>query len=364
MDKLKIALVGAGNRASGTYAPIIATMDDDLEFVAVCDVVEEKAKNLGEKHALPYFTNVEEMAEKTKPDIAAVVITPSRNHEAGIPLSKMGVSYCTETPIDTNLWWADEMIRVAKETNTKLEVCENYYRVPNERIKREMILAGVFGKILSAYNDFRGHGYHGVGLIRSYIGFDVAAVRVIGMTKNFQVQEHLFRAPDNRRSDENWQHGVIEFENGSVGVFNFSSLSYGSPLRRYNTSKFFGERGICVGDEPAILNDEADQRRPITVERRMTKAKDGTEVLDCLVADTTPEVVWKNPLSKYPLRDLSVASEIISIANAVRNDTEPEYGALNGRIDREVDLAIFQSAGNNNQPVELPLPVERPEGVE
>ena len=40
MDKLKIALVGAGNRASGTYAPIIATLDDDLEFVAVCDVVE------------------------------------------------------------------------------------------------------------------------------------------------------------------------------------------------------------------------------------------------------------------------------------------------------------------------------------
>jgi len=366
MDKLKIALVGAGNRASGTYAPIITTMTDDLELVAICDVAEEKAKERGEQYNVPYFTNVEEMAEKTKPDIAAVVITPSRNHEAGIPLSKMGVSYCTETPIDTNLWWADEMIRVAKETNTKLEVCENYYRFPGERIKREMILAGVFGKVLTAYNDFRGHGYHGVGLIRSYIGLDVSAVRVIGMTKNFKVQEHLFRAGQPSRSDENWQHGIIEFENGSVGIFNFTSLSYGSPMRWYNTSKFYAERGMCVREEAAILNDTADGKRPINVERRTTKAQDGKEVLDCFVADTTPEVVWKNPLSKYPLNDgqLSVASEVMSIANAVRNDTEPEYGALNGRIDREVDLAIFKSAGNNNQPVELPLPVEKPEGVE
>jgi predicted dehydrogenase len=373
MDKLKIALVGAGNRASGTYAPIIATLDDDLEFVAVCDVVAEKAEAVGQKYNIPAFTDVVEMVEKTKPDIAAVVITPSRNHEAGIPLSERGVSYCTETPIDTDLGWTDKMITTAKEHNTKLEVCENYYRVPGERIKRALILEGVFGKILTAYNDFNGHGYHGVGLIRSYIGFDVEAVRVIGMTKNFKVQEHLFRRGEPVRSDENWQHGLIEFENGSVGVFNFSSLSYGSPLRWYNTSKFYGERGMCVGDgqrswtgkeQIAILNKEANARLPIVVERRTTKAKNGADVLDALIARTDPdtglEVAWKNPLSHYPLSDgqLCVASEIMSVANAVRNNTEPEYGALNGRIDREIDIAIFQSAGKNNQPVELPLPVE------
>jgi predicted dehydrogenase len=374
MDKLKIALVGAGNRASGTYAPTIATLDDDLEFVAVCDVVAEKAEAVSAKYNIPAFTDVAEMAEKTKPDIAAVVITPSRNHEAGIPLSEHGVSYCTETPIDTDLGWADKMIATAKENNTKLEVCENYYRVPGERIKRALILEGVFGKILTAYNDFNGHGYHGVGLIRSYIGFEVEAVRVIGMTKNFTVQEHLFRRGQPVRSDENWQHGLIEFENGSVGVFNFSSLSYGSPLRWYNTSKFYGERGMCVGDgqrgwtgneKIAILNDEANARLPIVVERRTTQAKNGMEVLDALIARTDPdtglEVVWENPLSHYPFSDgqLSVASEIMSIANAARNDTEPEYGALNGRKDREIDLAIFESARNNNQPVELPLPVEQ-----
>jgi hypothetical protein len=81
----------------------------------------------------------------------------------------------------------------------------------------------------------------------------------------------------------------------------------------------------------------------------------GREVLDAYVADTTPEITWKNPLSEYPLSDgeLIVACEILSIARAVSEDIEPEYGAHNGRIDREVDLAMSFSWSHNNESVEL-----------
>ena len=371
MDRLRIALVGAGRRGSGTYLPIIAAMDDDLELVAVCDADVEKAEQHATTYGVQHFTDVTAMVEATRPDIAAVVVNPNRNHEAGIPLSQMGVSYCTETPIDTGLGWADRMIAAAKENNTKLEVCENYYRVPGERIKRALILEGVFGQVLAAYNDFDGHGYHGVSLIRSYIGFDVKITRVIGMRKSFSVQEHSFRGES--RNTEDWQHGLIEFENGSVGIFNFSGLSYGSPLRWYNTSKFYAERGMCVGsgerghtgrEQIAVLNKEADAPLPITVERRTTETKDGVEVLDALIARTEPdtglEVVWENPLRKYPFNDgqLSVASELLSIADAHRDGKEPEYGALNGRIDQEVALAMAKSWSSDSAPVELPMPVE------
>ncbi len=372
MDKLKIALVGAGNRGSGVYLPIIAKMDDDVQLVAICDENKERAEQQANKYNVPYFTDVMDMVESTKPDVAAVVINPNRNHEAGIPLSQMGVSYCTETPIDTDLYWADKMIEAAKENKTKLEVCENYYRVPGERIKRALILEGVFGKVLSAYNDFNGHGYHGVSLIRSYIGFDVKITRVIGIHKDFEVQQHQYRGGTYNRED--WQHAILEFENGSVGIFNFSGLSYGSPLRWHNTSKFYAERGMCIGDgqrsytykdQIAILNKEANARLPIVVEKRTTKAKDGQETLDVLIARTEPdtglEVIWKNPLSKYSFSDgqLSVASEIMSIVEAHKNNTEPEYGAINGRIDQEVSIAMARSWSSGNIPIELPLPIEK-----
>lgn len=354
MDRLRIALVGVGNRGRGTYLPIIQTMKDDLELVAVCDEREELVAEVGEEAGVPAFTNVAEMVLGAKPDLAAVVITPSNNHQAGVPLSELGVSYVTETPLDTSLDRCDEMIAAAEQFGTKIEVAENYYRVPSERIKRAMILEGVFGEIHTAYNDFRGHGYHGVGLIRSYIGLDVGVTRAFGFTRKRDVREHTYRG--NTPTSEQWQHGVIEFENDSMGVFNFSSLSYGSPLRRYNTSKFFGERGLCISEDAAILDDAAEETRPITVERR-THTVDGREVLAALVADTPTPVTWENPLRNYPLSDgqISVASELLSITDAVRNDTDPEYGYANGRLDREVDLAISRSWSNGGVAVDLPL---------
>ena len=359
MDRLKIAHIGTGRRGAGTYLPLISKLTDDLELVAVCDPREENVTEQGEKYNVPAYTNTEQMLETVKPDICAIVITPSNNHIPGLLCSEHGISYCTETPIDTDLGWADKMIASAQANGIKLEVNENYYRVPSERIKREMILAGVFGKVNAAYNDFRGHGYHGIGLIRSYVGFDNEPVQVYGFRKGYNVQEHVWRKGQPSRDTEDWQHAVIEFADGAVGIFNFSGLSYGSPLRGFNGSKFYAERGMCFRDEAVILNEAADAQRAVNISRR-TNTVDGYETLAALVADTDPEVVWENSLQNYPLSDgeITVASELMSLVNAVRNDTEPEYGAYNGRKDREIDVAMARSWANNGAPVTFPFEYE------
>lgn len=356
MDKLKIAHIGTGNRGTNTYLPLISKLSDDMELVAVCDVHEGRVTEQGEKYSVPAFTDTAEMLEKVKPDICSIVITPSNNHIPGNICSEHRVSYCTETPINTDLSRADTMIEIAKEHGTKLEVNENYYRRPSERIKRQMILEGIFGKVNVAHNDFRGHGYHGIGLIRSYVGFDNEPVKIYGFSNRFKVQEHEWRKGQPRRKNEDWQHAVIEFADGAVGIFNFSSLSYGSPLRGFNGTKFYAERGMCFRDDAVILNDDADEQRPVTITRK-TNNLDGYETLAALITDTNPEVVWENPLHYYPLSDgeITVASELMSLVNAVRNDTEPEYGAYNGRKDREIDVAMGRSIKNNGAAVDFPL---------
>ena len=356
MDKLKIAHIGTGNRGSNTYLPLISKLKEDLELVAVCDVHEGRVKAQGEQYQVPAYTDTAQMLEKEKPDICSIVITPGQTHIPGVLCSQHGVSYCTETPINSDLKLADQMIDAAKEHGTKLEVNENYYRRPSERIKRAMILEGIFGKVNAAYNDFRGHGYHGIGLLRSYVGFDNEPVQVYGFRKDFKVQDHVWRKGQPRRKNEDWQHSVIEFADGAVGIFNFTSLSYGSPLRGFNGTKFYAERGMCFRDEAVILNEDADEQRTINITRK-TNNVHGYETLAALTADTHPEVVWENPLQNYPLSDgeITVASELMSLANAVRNDTEPEYGAYNGRKDREIDLAMARSWSNNGAPVTFPL---------
>jgi hypothetical protein len=44
----------------------------------------------------------------------------------------------------------------------------------------------------------------------------------------------------------------------------------------------------------------------------------------------------------------------MSLVDAVQNNTEPTYGALQGRLDQELIIAIRQSSASG-QPVTLPL---------
>ena len=223
--------------------------------------------------------------------------------------------------------------------------------MPSERIKRELILQGVFGKIWRGHNNSRTHNYHAVSLVRSYIGFDVPITKVIGVQGACPVAPHEYRG--STADTENTRHAVLFFDNGALGFSHFTNLTFGSPLRGVNSTEFYGEKGMAVGEQLFVLKDEKTSQ-PIHI-RRATCNVDGVEVLDKLVADTAPEIVWDNPFSNYPMSDgqVTIASELTSIMQAVREDTDPEYGAINGRIDRQIDLAIGESHKNGSAPVEI-----------
>ncbi len=74
----KVAVVGCG-RISGHHCRSIASVKG-MEIIAVCDLIEEKAKEYGEEFNIPYYTNYSEMF-KALPEIDIVVVaTPSGMH--------------------------------------------------------------------------------------------------------------------------------------------------------------------------------------------------------------------------------------------------------------------------------------------
>ena len=290
------------------------------------------------------------MLDKEKPDFVAIVINPGQTHIVAEAVLERGISMITETPVASTLEDADMLIALAEDNDARIEVAENLYRVPSERIKRQLILNGVFGKIWRGHNNSRTHNYHAVSLVRSYIGFDVPIKRVIGVQGENPVQSHEYRGrtADSERS----RHAIFFFENGALGFSHFTSLTFGSPLRGVNSTEFYGEKGMAVGEQLFVLDDET--RCPVNIQR-VTCNVDGMEVLDKFVADTDPEIIWDNPFRNYKMSDgmITIASELTSIMKAVRENVEPEYGAVNGRIDRQIDLAISESHGNGNVPVEM-----------
>ena len=350
MEKLKIAVVGAGRRAAGGWLPIIVALEDQFELVGVCNTGKPRGEEAAGRFGTEWYTDLEAMLDREKPDVVAVVVNPPATHTVAMPVLERGISLVTETPVAAGLEQADEMIAKAKETGAKLEVAENLYRVPHERLKRQMILAGVFGKVLRAQNDNRTHNYHAVSLLRSYIGFDVPIVSVIGMQGQFPVAEHLYRGTPTTM--ERSRHAILRFADGSLGFHSFTSLAFGSPLRGRSSTFFYAEKGMGWDNELVLLTgNDANQSLPI---ERVTCEVAGKQVLDKMVAG---EHEWDNPFKSYGLSDgqISIASELMSIVEAVRDDKDPEYGALNGRVDREVDLAISRSHEQGSIPVSIPL---------
>lgn len=356
--RVRIAIVGTGKRSDYLYGPLLTTLGDEVELVGVWGRTEARTRALGDKFHVAWFTDLERMRDEARPEAVVVSVQYAANGEVGMRVVDLGLHALLETPIAHDLAEANAIIAESSKRGLKIEVAEQYYRRPIERLKGLLIQAGVFGRVLTAHNDFMGHGYHGVSLIRSYLGFDARITAVTGVAGEFPVAPHyawMDQTFGPRR--ERWQHAVLQFEDGRLGFFDWSDIAYDSPLRWLRSTKFFAEKGMAVGDRMTLLTADGRDALPIDVERRFHNVG-GMETLAELVAHTEPQVVWHNPFRGYYMDDemIAVADCIMSLVRAVREDRAPEYGPEQARLDQEVALAIVESARRGGEPVRLPPP--------
>jgi predicted dehydrogenase len=279
-----------------------------------------------------------------------------------------------ETPIAHKLSEADRIIQAAAERHLKIEVAEQFHRRPLEQIKLKLIASGLFGKVYSSFNDFAGHGYHGVSVMRSYLGFDAKPIRVIGSEHEYPLAAHYSRLGGNYNPrNESQEHGIIEFEGGQVGIYHWTSVAYDSPLRWWRSSRFLAEKGmgITIGmgieldERLSLLQPGQEAPRFITLERRYDRTDGGA--LKAMVAHTgdpdQPIVTWENPVKalnpdpglQWHDDEIGVAGCILSLVEAVQEDKAPTYGAYQARLDQELITAIRQSASEGGRPIPFPL---------
>jgi len=371
---IRVAIVGTSRRSAHFYGPVLKLLPG-VELVAVWGRSAESAKRLGDPLDVPWYTDLDRLIRETAPQIGIVSVAYSANGEAGLMAIEHGLHVLLETPIAHKLSEADKIIAAARDRNLKIEIAEQFHRRPLEQIKLKLIASGLFGRVYSSFSDFAGHGYHGISVMRSYLGFDARPVRVVGSVHNYPLMAYYSRLANNFvPRDETQEHGLIEFEDGRLGVFHWTSVGYDSPLRWWRSSRFLAEKGmgITVGvgleveERLSLLAPGGEAPRFITQERRWDR-NDGGALLS-LVAHTgdpdQPMVSWTNPFlaerqghgPQWHDDEIGVASCIMSLVDAVRHDSEPTYGAQQGRLDQELILAIRQSAADEGRPVTLPLP--------
>ncbi|HAT72928.1 MAG TPA: oxidoreductase [Elusimicrobia bacterium] len=146
--EIKFALVGCG-RIAKRHSELLGNRQiAGAVLAAVCDIVPEKARLMGERFGVPYYTDLREMMAKTPVD-AVSVLTESGHHAANVvELSKYGKHIIVEKPMALTLDDADAMIKACADAGIKLFVVkQNRFNVPVVKL-REALEAGRFGKLV------------------------------------------------------------------------------------------------------------------------------------------------------------------------------------------------------------------------
>ena len=90
----------------------------------------------------------------------------------------------------------------------------------------------------------------------------------------------------------------------------------------------------------------------------------GEDIIDLGMGNPDlPTVTWDNPFrparqghgQQWHDDEIGVAGCLLSLVNAVRNNSEPTYGAYQARLDQEITLAYRMSSLTGGAPVKLPL---------
>ena len=360
MPKLNIALIGAGRRGAGSHLPVISKLKDTYNLVAICDIDEKSAIQHAEKYRVNAYTSVRDLVEKERLDVVDITVPGVAHHAVTCFVANAGISVICETPIAVSLPMADLMIETANKNNVKLEIAENYYRAPKERFLSEVINAGIIGDVSRIYRIFYEGGYHGMSMLRLRTNGNPKSI--LGISQVSPIIPIIDRMKRYHTSDK-WSFGFLEFDNNSTAIMIYSNVIHARSLGRGQNgiSQIDGSQGTIVGEEIHIVHQENIETGATStgyLPQRVMVDINGAQVIDKIKLELpNQQVQWDNPFKNYQLSEgqIAVADELLSIANAIIQDTDPEYGAIPARQDQEMNIGMNESAQRNREIIPFPI---------
>ena len=151
--KLKIGIIGCGGIANGKHMPSLAKLDDKVEMVAFCDIVEARAvkaaKEYGTEDAKVY-TDYKELLKDESIDVVHVC-TPNRSHSfITVDALEAGKHVMCEKPMAKTYADAKAMLDAAKRTGKKLTIGYQNRQNPENQYSKAAAEAGELGEIYYA----------------------------------------------------------------------------------------------------------------------------------------------------------------------------------------------------------------------
>ena len=345
---MKYALIGCGRIATNH---ITAAINNNLNIVAVCDILPEKMEAILEKHNLQNsvhikrYTDYKKMIDENELDLISIAAESGTHAEIALYCIEHRVNLIIEKPIAMSIEDAEKIVRRSDEKNVKVSAChQNRFNLAIQKT-RVALEAGRFGKLSHGSINVRWNRnqeyytqapwrgtwvqdggalmnqcIHGIDLLRWMMGDEVE--EVYGVTR--QQFHHYLEVEDVGMA-------VLKFKNGAIGTIEGTTNVF--PKNLEETLYIFGEDGtVKIGGTSTNNIDVWD-------------FKDETETD---VANKSLEEVTSNVYGNGHSRLFA------DVIDAIENDRKPYVDAIAGRNALEIVLAIYKSQ-KTGMPVKLPL---------
>lgn len=339
----KVALVGCGRIAANHFEAIDAV--DGLALCAVCDIVEERAREAGDKWNVPWFTSYDEMLRKAHCDVI-VVATPSGLHPAhGIKAAQAGKHVVCEKPMAITLATADDLVQACDAAGVRLFVVKQNRLNPAIQLLRRAVDRGRFGRIFMAnatvrwarpqeYYDqapwrgtwefdggaFMNQASHYVDLIQWLVGpVESVMARTATLARRIEAEDS--------------GAAILTFRNGAIGVLEVTMLTY--PRNLEGSITIIGETGTVKIGGTAVNK----------VEHWQFESYDDDDKLIEAAATNPPNVYGFGHQGYYR-----------NVLGVLRGEAAPDTDGRSGRKSLELILGIYESA-KSGRAVPLPLKV-------
>lgn len=141
---VKIAIVGTGIIGLSHIKAIKEV--DGAELVALCDINEEKVRELAKENGVPYFTDYKEIPGKVDCDAVILNLPHGLHCESTVFFLENGINVFIEKPMANTKVECEAMIAAAKKSGKKLAVAhpQRYFKAIDKM--KEVYDSGILGK--------------------------------------------------------------------------------------------------------------------------------------------------------------------------------------------------------------------------
>lgn len=243
MNKIRYGLIGSGWRAE-FYIRIAKLVPEKFELSAVLIRDVEKGIAFAQKFQVKVVNTLEELLAD-HPKFVVLAIKRGVVSDYLQYLFEKNVPVLCETPPGETKEALVQLWESARKTDARIQIAEQYFLQPLYSAWLKAAGDGMLGEIQNI-NISSLHGYHGVSMIRKFLGTGFENCKMYGKRYQFDVTEtygregmvfdgEVFSCPRDRLT--------MEFENGKTAFFDFSDPAQYHSFIRTRQLSVQGVRG-------------------------------------------------------------------------------------------------------------------------